>query len=139
MRSTLTLRAHGAADPDLAWERYAQLDLWPTWSAHIRRVEPAGARLSIGLAGVVHGPVGIAAGFVVTELDEAARTWRWQVRPALGSRITLPVTLDLAHTVQARAGGSQTALTISASVFAAPLVAGYAPIARLALHRLVNP
>jgi len=139
MRLSLTVRADGGADPDLVWERYARLDLWSTWSPQIRRVEPDGARLSAGLQGLVHGPAGVAARFVVTAVDESARTWSWRVRPALRTLVTLPVALDLEHAVQARAGGSQTALTIAGPLRAAPLMAGYAPVARLALQRLVRP
>ncbi len=135
----VTLRARGGADPARVWERYARLELWSTWSPHVRHVEPNGARLSAGLEGLVHGPVGIAARFVVTAVDEDARTWSWRVRPALSTLVTVPIAFELDHDVRARPGGSQTSLTIATSLLAAPLVAGYAPVARLALQRLVRP
>lgn len=133
------LRARGGADPDLVWERYARLELWSTWSPQVRRAEPDGARLSAGLEGLVHGPAGIAARFVVTAVDEEARTWSWRVHPALSTLVTVPLALELDHDVRARPGGSQTSLTIAGSLLATPLVAGYAPLARLALRRLVRP
>jgi uncharacterized protein YndB with AHSA1/START domain len=144
VRPRLTLRARGDAPPDLVWERYADLDLWRTWSPQIERVqlargEPEGARLRAGLEGVVHGPVGIAVRFRVTAVDEDALTWSWRVRPAPGGRIPLPVALDLDHAVLARDDGSETTLTISGRPPAAPLVVAYAPLARLALGRLVRP
>jgi hypothetical protein len=135
----VTLRARGGADPALVWERYARLELWPTWSPQVRRVEPDDARLSAGLEGLVHGPAGLAARFAVTAADEDAWTWSWQVRPGLSSLVTVPITLTLDHVVRARPGGSETSLTIAGSPLAAPLVAGYAPVARLALQRLLRP
>lgn len=147
VRPRLTLRARGDAPPDLVWERYADLDLWRTWSPQIERVqldpgegvEPDGVRLRAGLEGVVHGPVGIAVRFRVTAVDEGALTWSWRVRPAPGGRIPLPVALDLDHAVLALDDGSETTLTITGALHAAPLVLGYAPLARLALGRLVRP
>jgi hypothetical protein len=67
--------------------------------------------------------------FRVLEVRAAARTWSWSVR--LG-----PVTVDLEHGVQPDgAAGSRTWLRMRGPLLA--LVA-YAPIAQIALHRLVR-
>ncbi|WP_344933352.1 hypothetical protein [Actinoplanes nipponensis] len=56
------------------------------------------------------------------------RTWSWTASAA-GVRLTL------LHTVQATAAGTRTGLTV---VGFAPAVAGYLPVARWALRRLVR-
>lgn len=103
-RINLSVSTAGSASPDLVWQRYLRTELWSSWSPQIRRVDPDGARLTLGLTGVVHGPAGIGARFVVTGLDPASRSWSWQVRPVLGTRLGVPFTLDLDHTVDASAG-----------------------------------
>ncbi len=68
--------------------------------------------------------------FVVETVDEAARQWSWTV--SLG-----PVRLHLLHWVtDGPDGGSTTGLRVSGP---APLVVGYAPLAHLAIGRLVSP
>jgi hypothetical protein len=68
--------------------------------------------------------------FVVDTVDEAARRWSWTV--SLG-----PVRLHLLHWVtEGPDGGSTTGLRVSGP---APLVVGYAPLAHLAIGRLVRP
>jgi hypothetical protein len=135
------LTAHGDADPDLVWERYAEPARWSSWSPQIRRVE-AGPRIVPGLRGVVHGPAGVQARFLVEDVDERARRWRWRVRPVLG--VPLPVELVLDHAVDADGrGGATTSLRLSAPSWSAaplalPAAVLYAPIAQLALHRLVR-
>ena len=131
-RSTVSLRARGAASPALAWERYSLLAHWPRWSPQITSVRADGDRLRPGLTGVVHGPLGVAVPFTVTEVDEAAMTWAWTAH--LG-----PVRLRLHHGVEPdprRAGGSVTWLRVSGPL---PIVVGYAPPARWAISRLVRP
>ena len=125
---TATLRAAGNADVDLAWERYAVPQLWATWSPQISRVETAAQRIAPGATGKVIGPVGTHVRFVIDDVDEAERTWTWRVR--LG-----PVTLRLWHGVEARPGGCATTLRVHGPL---PVVAGYAPLAQLALRRLVR-
>jgi uncharacterized protein YndB with AHSA1/START domain len=134
----LRLTATGDASPDVVWERYAEPSQWPSWSPQIRRVDPAHARVAPGLRGVVHGPLGVGAAFRVLAVDEAARTWRWLVRPRVG--VLIPIELELAHSVLPRlAGGSLATVTITAASWAATaFAAGYAPIAQLALTRLVR-
>jgi hypothetical protein len=93
-------------------------------------VEVPVRRLVAGVRGRVRGPVGVSLPFVVDAVDEAARQWAWTV--SVG-----PVRLHLLHWVaEAPAGGSTTGLRIDGP---APLVVGYAPLARLAIGRLVRP
>lgn len=125
---TADLSATGTTSADRAWERYAQPSLWSTWSPQIRAVETDGDRLYSGATGTVHGPVGIRVHFVVTAFDEAQRTWSWTAR--LG-----PIALDLAHAVMTEGTGSRTTLQAKGPW---PVVAAYLPVARFALHKLVN-
>ncbi len=126
--ASVTLRARGTADPDVAWERYAQPDLWPTWSPQISRVECTSERLSAAATGRVYGPLGVHVDFVVDAVDEASREWAWSVR--FGR-----VRLHLAHGVTAHAGGSETWLRVRGPL---PVILGYVPLAQLALRRLVR-
>lgn len=104
--------------------------LWSTWSPQISRVDATTSRIAAGTTGIVHGPLGVQVPFEVLQVDETGRRWAWRVRAAL-------VTLELLHTVTPRPdGGSDTTLEISGP---APLVLGYAPVAQLALRRLVRP
>jgi hypothetical protein len=123
----VTLRAHGDADPDVVWERYADLQEWPRWSPQITGVEASGTRLRAGLTGRVLGPLGLAVPFDVVAVHE--RRWSWEVRP-FGLRIRLD------HWVLSRLGGAATELRMRGP---APLVLAYAPLAQLALRRLVSP
>ncbi len=86
------------------------------------------ARIAPGVTGTVHGPLFVRVGFVVTAVDEVARTWAWDVRAG-------PVRMHLRHGVEARGGGSRTWLTIRGPAL---VVAAYLPVARIALHRLVR-
>jgi hypothetical protein len=126
---TLTLRARGAAPADLVWERYVRLERWPHWSPQITGVDADGEVLRPGLRGVVRGWFGVGVPFVVTAVDEIARTWSWRVRVG-------PLTIDLTHGVEADPAGSCTWLRVRGLL---PAVAGYAPLALLALRRLVRP
>jgi hypothetical protein len=86
--------------------------------------------LAAGVRGRVRGPLGVTLPFVVDTVDEAARRWSWTV--SLG-----PVRLHLLHWVaDAPDAGSTTGLRVSGP---APLVVGYAPLAQLAISRLVRP
>lgn len=115
--------ARGPAPAALVWERYADPARWAGWAPQIRRVDTAAARIAPGVTGTVHGPVGIRVAFVVTAVDEAARTWAWDVRVG-------PLRMHLRHGVDA---DGSTWLTVDGP---APVVAAYLPVARLALHRL---
>jgi Polyketide cyclase / dehydrase and lipid transport len=126
--ATLTLHATGAVDPATAWERYAVPARWPGWAPQITGVELSEPRLVAGTRGRVRAPFGVALPFVVDTVDEAARRWSWTV--TIG-----PLRLHLAHWVtDAPDGGTTTGLRISGP---GPLVGAYAPLATLALRRLV--
>lgn len=120
--------AHGPVPPAQVWARYADPARWAGWAPQIRLVETAALRIAPGVTGIVHGPFGVRVGFVVTEVDEAMRTWAWDV--TLG-----PIALHLRHGVDAHPGGSATWLTVRGPAL---VLAGYLPIARIALHRLVT-
>ena len=127
----LTLSAHGSAPASLAWERYADPALWSTWAPQIQRVETDMDRLRPGGTGEVragllaHPTLGLP--FTVLHVDESAREWSWRVR--LG-----PVALHLEHGVTPHLRGASTWLRVHGPL---PVVLGYAPVARMALSRLV--
>jgi hypothetical protein len=127
--TVLTLHATGPAAPAEVWERYAVPARWPEWAPQITGVDVPVPRLVAGVEGRVRGPLGLALPFVVDAVDEAARQWSWTV--TLG-----PVRLHLLHWVaEGPDGGSTTGLRVDGP---APLVVGYAPLARWAIGRLVG-
>ena len=69
--------------------------------------------------------------FEVREVDEPTRTWTWRVRLAPGGLVRL----HLEHGVEAHEDGSATWLHVTGP---APVVLAYAPLARLAMTRLVR-
>lgn len=128
----VTVSASGPADPDAVWDRYIHPARWSEWSPQIRSVEYPDESLSPGGLGTVHGPCGVAVTFEILDVDDEKRCWSWQVK-------ILGIALTLDHDVRARdvngVSGSLTTLDINGP---GPLVIGYAPIARLALSRLVR-
>jgi hypothetical protein len=124
---TVHLTATGPAAPETAWERYLRPELWSGWSPQIRRVDYAHPTLRPGTTGWVHGPWPSRVPFRVLEVDDPGRRWVWEVR--LG-----PVRFRMVHAVTAYAAGSRTTLDIAAP---APLALAYAPLAQVALRRLV--
>ncbi len=129
--TALMLRAHGQAPAALAWERYADPALWSTWAPQIQRVDTDMARLTAGGRGTVRAGLlprpTIGVPFEVIAVDEAAREWEWVAH--LG-----PLRLRLEHGVTEHLTGSSTWLRVHGPL---PLVLVYAPVARLALGRLV--
>ena len=119
----------GSATPVLAWSRYADLGAWSTWAPPIVGVDADGAALAVGRHGSVRVVGGIRIGFVVTAVDPEAMTWSWIA--SLG-----PVRLTLHHDVGPDPAGTRAGLTLEGP---APVVTGYAPLARLALVRLTRP
>lgn len=105
------------------WEAYAEPGRWHEWAPQIRAVRPL-ERLHPGLRGKVEGLFGVRVPFEVIEVDEPAGRWTWRVE--LG-----PARLTIAHEV----ADGRTAVEIDGP---APLVIAYAPVARLALSRLVH-
>lgn len=118
----------GPAGADVAWERYADPSQWATWAPQIRSVESSAARIEAGVTGTVHALFGVSVDFAITEVDEASRSWSWTVHPP-------GLTMHLEHTVEpCGETGSRAALVVDGPT---PVVLVYAPIARLALHRLL--
>lgn len=129
--TSLTLQVHGDADIDTAWERYADLALWSTWAPQIQRVDADSERLHAGLSGTVRAGLlprpTLPVRFEVLAVDEARREWTWRAHVG-------PISMLLDHGVVAEATGSSTWLRVSGPL---PVVAPYAPLARIALRRLV--
>lgn len=119
----------GAVGADVAWERYADLDAWPTWAPQIRTVEADGRRLAVGRSGTVHLVGGLRVPFVVTAVDPVRLTWSWIAR--LG-----PITLTLHHGLRRVPEGTTAGLVLEGPTL---LVAAYAPLTRAPLTRLVSP
>lgn len=117
------VEAHGPASAGVMWSAYAHTARWSSWAPHIRRVDPEGP-LVPGLRGVVHGPARLRARFEVTSVDPQAMRWAWRVRAG-------PAELTIDHEV----ADCRTAVVIDGP---APFVIAYAPVARLALRRLVR-
>lgn len=128
--TSLTLRATGRAPADLAWRRYVDTRLWPSWSPQIRRVEldASSPQLRDGLTGRVVGPLGVTVRFEVESVDETSMTWAWRVH-------TGPVVMRLHHAVVPEREGCTTTLTIDGPALVA---VPYSLPAQLALHRLVR-
>ncbi len=125
-------RAHGPLPAAEVWERYADPHRWASWAPQIRRVDTAATRIAPGVTGTVHGPLGLRIRFTVTDVDEAARTWAWDVTPSVPP---LPLHLHLRHGVELHPTGSATWLAVRGP---APIVAAYLPIARIALEFLLR-
>ena len=77
-------------------------------------------------AGLLSRPT-VPVSFEVLALDEDRREWSWRAHVG-------PLSLRLEHGVLARGAGSATWLRVHGPL---PVVAAYAPVARLALSRLV--
>ena len=85
-------------------------------------------RIARGVSGTVHAVGGLRLRFTITDVDLVARRWSWLVRFG-------PVQMDLHHEVRAvPGGGSVTGLVLQGP---APVVTAYAPLAWVALRRLV--
>ncbi len=124
----LTLRADGAADLPLVWERYSRPELWSTWAPQIRRIECSAPTLAVGVTGTVYGVVpNLGARFEVVEFVEAEHRWAWDVQAGR-------VRMRLDHRSEARiGGGTSTTLVVDGPVVA---VLTYAPVARISLEFL---
>lgn len=124
----LTLARTGPCAPAEVWRRYTTVADWPSWSPQITRVTGVDGRIAPGDQGYVIGPLGISVRFTILEVDEPKMTWNWRV--SLG-----PLKIHMAHGVAAANEGSKAWFRIG---LPAPIAAGYAPLAALALHRLTR-
>lgn len=132
---SLRLSATGALDPEAVWERYTQPVWWPAWAPHLREVDYPDAVVRPGTTGRVTGVGGLVAVFRVDAVDHEARRWTWSVRSG-------PLRLSFDHGVDAAEPGSghpngSTAWLVTRALW--PVAVGYAPVARIALGRLVTP
>lgn len=125
----LEVSATGDRPVDGAWDRYVHPVQWPTWAPQIRSVTCDDDVIATGTTGVVHGPALIRIPFRIEAVDPERREWTWRV--GVG-----PVGVRMDHGVESTDdGGTHAWARIHLpSVVAAP----YAPIARLALRRLVR-
>lgn len=129
MSASRSVAVTGPISPDQAWERYAVIDRWPSWSPPIERVEANEPRLTAGMTGVLYLLGGVQIGFVVNAVDHERRTWSWLVNAG-------PLSMTLQHEILERVGdGSVATLTVDGAL---PLTLIYPEVARLALYRLVH-
>lgn len=127
--SVRRVRVSGPATRAVAWERYADLDAWPSWSPQIRSVVADGRRLAPGRSGTVHLVGGLRVPFVVTAVDAGRATWSWIARVG-------PVALTLHHDLASGPDGRTVAgLSLEGPTL---LVATYGPLTRLPLTRLLR-
>ncbi|WP_432491161.1 SRPBCC family protein [Kineococcus auxinigenes] len=123
----MLLVARGRRSAARAWEDYALPARWPSWSPQITAVDCSAPRIAVGVTGTVRAPLGVRLPFRVTAVDEASRTWRWRVGAG-------PLAAQLEHRVVSVPGGSLTELRLTPALLVAP----YAPLAWIALRRLVG-
>lgn len=119
----MRIEATGSATAHDMWEAYAEPARWRGWAPQIRAVRPL-ERIRPELRGEVEGLLGVRVRFEVTVVDEDARRWTWRVHVG-------PATLTIAHEITE----GRTAVELDGP---APVVMAYAPVARLALSRLVH-
>ncbi len=122
----MRISAAGAATTEQVWLRYVTPELWPTWAPQLRRVTCADSRIRAGSRGTAYGPALLRVPFQVLVVDDVERRWAW--------RVGWPIGITMEHGVdEDQQGGA------SAWVDLPPALLAYAPVARLALRRLVQP
>lgn len=130
--ATRTYQVDGPRPPDDVWDRYVRPSRWPEWSPQIRAVRYGHDRLAPATSGRVVGPGGLPVPFDVLDVEDAdprGRSWTWVAR--LG-----PVRLRMRHDVRPRpGGGTVTGWHVQGPW---PVVVAYAPLALVALRRLVR-
>lgn len=124
----MRIEVTGPATPTVVWQRYTDPALWPTWAPQIRGVTGTVEPVLPGDKGWVLGPLVARVPFEVLEVDPDERRWAWRV----GMR---PAALVMEHGVDRRPEGSCAWVDIRAPRL---LVLPYAPVALLALRRLVR-
>jgi hypothetical protein len=125
---SIRLSATGPLPVEHVWARYTEPRRWPAWSPQIREVDYPGTVVTPGTSGRVTGIGGVVALFRVDAVDHEARTWAWTVRFG-------PLRVRLEHGVEPAGEGSTAWVLVHAPW---PVALGYAPLARLALGRLVT-
>jgi hypothetical protein len=134
------------------WLRYAEPSRWASWSPQVKGVDYPYATLRAQTGGRVRGPGPVTVRFRVDAVDPARRTWSWTVQPQVAGRVVATMRLD--HGVEAaveqdphdgtrgwRRGGRQVpsrSTTWLRLRGRAPVIAAYAPVARIALRRIVR-
>ncbi len=124
---SVLLEASGPTPPEEVWERYSSPARWPEWAPQIRRAALT-SPLQTGEHGTVHGPWPTWVPVWIRSVDPERRHWSWRVGLGL-----LGLVMD--HGVEATDDGSRAWVRIHAP---GVLVAPYAPLAKLALRRLVS-
>lgn len=125
----LTITGSGELDLARSWQRYVRPELWSTWSPQISRVDCDDEEIVTGSHGRVHSRLGVAVDFDVTAVDRLTYSWSWRVQAPLGVRVSLQ------HSLFRAGRGTRTTLELDGP---APVLLGYAPVAKLALHRLLR-
>lgn len=124
----LEISATGDRPLEEVWARYVRPELWSAWAPQIRSVQCADEVVAAGSRGTVRGPALIRVPFVVESVDLEARRWTW--RAGVG-----PLGVRMEHGVEDTGDGVRAWARIHLpAVVALP----YAPIARIALRRLVR-
>lgn len=130
LATTLTVGAVGRLAAADAWLDYVTPSHWSRWAWQISSVECHDVDRPVrpGSTGTVHGPMGAAVSFTVTEVDATALRWTWLVEAGL-------LRLSMRHGVDEQAGRTRAWVEITGPL---PVVVAYAPIARHSLSRLVS-
>lgn len=129
---SLRLSASGPLPVDEVWKRYTRPEWWTRWAPHLRHVDYREPVVTPGTTGRVSGVGGVVAHFSIVAVDEAAKTWAWNVRFG-------PLRLPFEHGVDVAASGSKHASTAWLVVRGPwPVLLAYAPVARYSLGRLVT-
>ena len=124
----LEVDAEGPAAPDEVWLRYSHASRWPSWAPQVSSVSGAGDPVAAGDRGWVRGPFPLRVPYTVLDVDHDLWRWSWQVGLGLASVL-------MEHGVDALDVGSRAWVRID---LPAALALPYAPVARLALRRLVR-
>ena len=124
----LEISATGDRPLDDAWDHYVRPALWSTWAPQIRGVSCADDVIVAGSRGVVRGPLVVRVPFVVESVDHEGHRWTW--RAGFG-----PLGVRMDHGVEETSNGVRAWARLH---LPAPIAMPYAPIARLALRRLVR-
>lgn len=132
LSTTRSYEVRGPRAPEDVWDRYVRPTRWSEWSPQIRGVRYPHDRLLPSTSGQVLGPAALPVPFDVLDVDAtdpAGRSWTWVAR--LG-----PVRVRMRHDVRpSPGGGTATGWQVTGPL---PVVLLYAPLALVALRRLVR-